>query len=236
MTLQALACSQQSSTAFAMFLMMITPFQQLTIFKDPPPSSFSLCVHYDQHSSKKTGASIHGKSCCNLLQRLMGVDCARGLWLVAGFNESHDSRVRKEQHFRKKKAFLWQCQWPCDLNFHEESFLRKFEYHFTRRETIEFLDSTDTGNDGKNSICLLWNSLNGFQTAAAAELFMRLDDDGHPNILVVFRGHNLLWAAPFLSPAERLSPMIIGVKRESSLVPRKWANYACSRQWWWWWF
>ena len=81
MTLQALACSQQSSTAFAMFLMMITPFQQLTIFKDPPPSSFSLCVHYDQHSRVRRldGASIHGKSCCNLLQRLMGVDCARGL-------------------------------------------------------------------------------------------------------------------------------------------------------------
>lgn len=44
----SLGCSQ-SRAAFAMFLMMITPFQQLTIFKDPPPSSFSLCVHYDQH-------------------------------------------------------------------------------------------------------------------------------------------------------------------------------------------
>ena len=107
------------------------------------------------------GASIHGKSCCNLLQRLMGVDCARGLWLVAGFNESHDSRVRKEQHFRKKKLFYDNANGLVISIFMRSLFLGKFEYHFTRRETIEFLD---TGNDGKNSICLLWNSLNGFQT------------------------------------------------------------------------
>ena len=89
-----------------------------------------MCVHYDQHSSKKTGASIHGKSCCNLLQRLMGVDCARGLWLVAGFNESHDSRVRKEQHI--KSLFLRQCKWPCDLNFHE------FFTDFSQNLNIQF--------------------------------------------------------------------------------------------------
>ena len=117
----SLGCSQSRvlASAFAMFLMMITPFQQLTIFKDPPPSSFSLCVCTMISTwSKKTRASIHGKSCCNLLQRLMGVDCARGLWLVAALNESHDSRVRKEQHI--KSLFLRQCKWPCDLNFHED--------------------------------------------------------------------------------------------------------------------
>ena len=135
---------------------MITPFQQLTIFKDPPPSSFSLCVCTMISTwSKKTRASIHGKSCCNLLQRLMGVDCARGLWLVAALNESHDSRVRKEQHI--KSLFLRQCKWPCDLNFHE------FFTDFSQNLNIQFFSSWEnnsfqywskTGNDGKNSI---WN-------------------------------------------------------------------------------
>lgn len=64
-----------------------------------PPPSLYVCTMIST-TSKKTRASIHGKSCCNLLQRLMGVDCARGLWLVAALNESHDSRVPKEQHIK----------------------------------------------------------------------------------------------------------------------------------------
>ena len=118
-----------------------------------PPPSLYVCTMISTWS-KKTRASIHGKSCCNLLQRLMGVDCARGLWLVAALNESHDSRVRKEQHI--KRAFLRQCKWPCDLNFHEDftDFSQNLNIQFFLLwEEHSFLKSK-TGNDGKNSI---WN-------------------------------------------------------------------------------
>ena len=92
-----------------------------------PPPSLYVCTMISTWS-KKTRASIHGKSCCNLLQRLMGVDCARGLWLVAALNESHDSRVRKEQHikslfFTTMQMALWsQFSWGFLPRF-----LAKFE-------------------------------------------------------------------------------------------------------------
>ena len=144
-----------------------------------PPPSLYVCTMISTWS-KKTRASIHGKSCCNLLQRLMGVDCARGLWLVAALNESHDSRVRKEQHI--KSLFLRQCKWPCDLNFHE--FFTDFSQNlniqfFLSWEEHSFYITSKTGN--KMAKIQFEMSLNGFW----AELFMRLDDDGHPNILVV---------------------------------------------------